>query len=82
MSLGKLVIGTLIAGIPEQIDNNKIGILVNPQNLEELKQAIIRLASDSLLLQKFSLEAKKKFDNFYEKSISVPKYHNLYKLIL
>ncbi|NQU34606.1 MAG: glycosyltransferase family 4 protein [Bacteroidetes bacterium] len=82
MSLGKPVIGTDIAGIPEQIENNKTGIVVKPKNPEELKQAIVRLASDSLLLQQFSLEAKKKFDSLYEKSISVKKYHNLYKSIL
>lgn len=82
MSLGKPVIGTNIAGIPEQIDNNKTGIVVKPQNQEELKQAIVRLASDSLLLQQFSIEAKMKFDSLFEKSISIQKYHNLYKSIL
>lgn len=82
MSLGKPVIGTNIAGIPEQIDNNKTGILVKSQNPEELKQAILRLASDPSLVQQFSMEAKNKFNNFYEKSISIQKYHNLYKSIL
>lgn len=82
MSLGKPVIGTEIAGIPEQIDNNKTGFVVAPQNPEELKQAIIRLASDSSLIQQFSIEAKKKFDSSFEKSISIKKYHKLYKSIL
>jgi glycosyltransferase involved in cell wall biosynthesis len=82
MSLGKPVIGTDISGIPEQIENNKTGIVVEPQNPEELRNAIIRLASDSILIQQFSLEAKKKFDALYEKSISIQKYYNLYKSIL
>ncbi len=82
MSLGKPVIGTDIAGIPEQVENNKTGLVVKPQNPQELKQAIVRLASDSLLLQQFSIEAKKKFDTLFEKTISVKKYHNLYKSIL
>jgi len=82
MSLGKPVIGTSIAGIPEQIENNKTGLIVKPQNPEELKQAIIRLALDSNLLQQFSTAAIKKFDSSFEKSISVQKYINLYKSIL
>jgi glycosyltransferase involved in cell wall biosynthesis len=82
MSLGKPVIGTKIAGIPEQIDNNKTGIVVKPQNPEELKQAIITLSLDSDLRQQFSIEAKRKFDSLFEKSISIQKYCNLYKSIL
>ena len=82
MSLGKPVIGTNIAGIPEQIENNKTGFIVQPQNPEELKQAIIRLSSDPSLFQQLSIEAKIKFDSLYEKSISVQKYRNLYKSIL
>jgi len=82
MSLGKPVIGTDIAGIPEQIENNKTGFVVKPQNPEELKQAIIRLASDASLIEQFSMEAKKKFDSSFEKSISIQKYHNLYKSML
>lgn len=82
MSLGKPVIGTNIAGIPEQIGNSKTGYVVKPQNPEELKQAIIKLSSNPLLLQKFSMEAKMKFDVFFEKTISIQKYHNLYKSII
>jgi glycosyltransferase involved in cell wall biosynthesis len=82
MSLGKPVVGTEIGGIPEQIENNKTGILVKPQNSEELKSAIIRLASDSSLMHKFSFEAKKKFESLFEKSISIQKYHDLYKSLL
>jgi glycosyltransferase involved in cell wall biosynthesis len=82
MSLGKPVIGTNIGGIPEQIENNKTGIVVKPQNSDELKNAIIKLSSDLSVLQQFSVEAQKKFDALYEYSISVNKYHNLYKLIL
>jgi glycosyltransferase involved in cell wall biosynthesis len=82
MSLGKPVIGTNIAGIPEQIENNKTGIVVKSQNPEELKQAILRFASDPSLIQQFSIAAKIKFDSLFEKTISIQKYYNLYKSIL
>lgn len=41
------MISTHITGIHEQIDNNKNGLGMKPQDPEELKQAIIRLASYS-----------------------------------
>lgn len=82
MSLGKPVIGTDIAGIPEQIDDDKTGFVVASKNPNELKNAIIRLASNSFLMQQFSTEAKKKYYTSYEKSISIRKYINLYKSIL
>lgn len=82
MSLGKPVIGTNIAGIPEQIENSKTGIIVPPKSSEELKNAIMKLSTDSSLIQKFSTEAKTKFDQLFEKSISIQKYHNLYNSIL
>ena len=82
MSLGKPVIGTDIAGIPEQIVHLKTGIVVKPQNSEELKQAIIKLTSDLSLIQQFSVEAQKRFDALFEKSISIKKYHYLYKSLL
>lgn len=82
MSFGKPVIGTEIAGIPEQIENNKTGIIVKPRNSEELKLAIMRLTTDPLLMEKFSIEAKKRFDTLFEMSISIKKYNNLYKSLL
>ena len=81
MSLGKPVIGTKIAGIPEQIEDNKTGFLVQPKNPEELKNAIIKLLSNPSLIQQFSIEAKIKFDKLYEKSISIKKYIKLYRLL-
>jgi len=82
MSLGKPVIATEIAGIPEQIENNNTGIIVKPRNAFELKLAIMKLVSNPSLIQQFSINAKKRFDTYYEESISVRKYLDLYKSII
>jgi glycosyltransferase involved in cell wall biosynthesis len=47
MFAGKPIIGSNIGGIPEQIEHNKTGILVPPDDPEALAEAIIQLASDS-----------------------------------
>ncbi len=82
MSLGKPVIGTEIAGMPEQIENNKTGFVVKPKSSDELVQAIVKLTSNPELIRQFSIEAKHKFENSYEKHISIKKYHNLYKSLI
>jgi glycosyltransferase involved in cell wall biosynthesis len=42
MACGKLVIGSKVAGIPEQIKDRKTGFLVNPGNVRQLTKAIIK----------------------------------------
>lgn len=46
-ALGKPVIGTKVGGVPETFINGKTGILINPENPEELAIAIETLASDA-----------------------------------
>ena len=81
MSLGKVVIGTKIAGIPEQIVDFKTGLIIKPNDSEELKEAILKLATDPGLIQQLSIESLSRFDTLYEKSIAVKKYQSLYKSI-
>jgi len=82
MSMGKPVIGTEIAGIPEQIINMETGIIIKPKNCEELKNAILFMVSNPNLVKKFSMEANKRFNTMFEKSISVKKYQELYYSLL
>lgn len=78
MSMGKPVIGTEIAGIPEQIDNNVNGYVVAPKNTEEMILAIKNLM-DMDQIQRFSDKAKQKYNANYTVSVSVKKYMSVYK---
>jgi len=82
MSLGKPVIGTKIAGMLEQIDNNETGFIVEPKRPDELKQSILKLISNPKQIHEFSIRAKKKFENLYKTQLSVNKYLNLYKSLI
>lgn len=46
MAAGKPVIASRIGGIPETVEDGITGVLVAPGNVEELAEAIIRLARD------------------------------------
>lgn len=78
MSMGKPVIGTEIAGIPEQIDNNVNGYVVAPKDTEEMILAIKNLM-DMNQIQRFSDKAKQKYNANYTVSVSLKKYMSVYK---
>jgi glycosyltransferase involved in cell wall biosynthesis len=58
MALGVPCISTYIAGIPELIDNDHDGILVPAGSVDDLTKAIVRLARDPALRQRFAEAAR------------------------
>ena len=80
MSMGKPTIGTHVAGIPEQINNNVNGYIVKPKDEHDLSLAIQKLMNFKTI-NLFSLKAKEKFATNYTVNISVKKYIDLYKSI-
>ncbi|HEX6494687.1 MAG TPA: glycosyltransferase family 4 protein, partial [Acidobacteriaceae bacterium] len=58
MALGVPCISTYIAGIPELIDHDHDGILVPAGSVSELTKAILRLARDSALRERFAEAAR------------------------
>jgi glycosyltransferase involved in cell wall biosynthesis len=53
MSFGKPVIASKVGGIPEVVEDKKCGLLVTPNNPEELAEAITQLIRAPLLRQKY-----------------------------
>jgi glycosyltransferase involved in cell wall biosynthesis len=62
MVLGKPVIGTLVAGIPEQIENQVSGLLVEPNNPLELAKAMCASMEDEFT-SNCGVNAKAKYFN-------------------
>ena len=78
MSLGKPVIGTKIAGIPEQIDHHKNGCLVKPKDSDALYESIIHLMNKDVR-ETYGIQSKHKYNENYKVEISINKYMQLYK---
>ena len=78
MSLGKPVIGTKIAGIPEQIDHHKNGCLVNPKDSNALFESIVHMMNKNVR-DSYGVQSKHKYNENYKVEISVNKYIQLYK---
>ena len=60
MLLGKPVIGSDIGGIPEQIEHNKTGLLIAPDNPDALAAAVLRLARDPAKRESLGAAARKR----------------------
>lgn len=77
MGMGKPVVGTNIAGIPEQIDHNVNGFCVPAKNSIELARAI-ELLNNCDKVKAFGLNAKQKYLNEYTAMVSVNRYFSIY----
>ena len=62
-SIGKMHIGTRVGGIPEFIEDGVIGKLIDPENPEQLAEAISYLLNNPGEYQRMGMNAKKKYDN-------------------
>jgi|SRR5690554_1834965 len=73
------VISTYHAGIPEAIDNNVNGVLVEEKSNEQLKQAILSVITDDSFRNKLKEQAFIKATNSFSIQQMYSKYYELYK---
>lgn len=82
MGQGVPVIGTSVAGIPEQIDDHETGLLIAPGDVDALANAMVELSSEKNLYERCKKQAKQKFNENYTAEISVGNYIKLYHSML
>lgn len=79
MALGKPVISTKIAGIPEQIIHDNTGLLVDPGNTTQLALAIYQLTINSAKRNMFALNSVKRFNSHFSSQMAISRYSKLYE---
>lgn len=67
LAIGKPIIGSNIAGIPELVQNNVNGFTFEYNNIEELKQKMQILFNDNMLVENFSKKSKQIGKELYSK---------------
>ena len=82
MSLGIPVIGTNVAGIPEEIENEKTGLIVSPGDSQTLQNAILKLLSDNNLRKNMGIEARKKFQQSFTLDKMISNYISIYNSLI
>jgi len=79
MAMQKPVVCSKIDAIPEAVDDGREGILVRPGEVQELKEAILRLYLDPKLRQRMGVKGRKRvFDQFSYRACQA-KYETLFR---
>jgi glycosyltransferase involved in cell wall biosynthesis len=79
MASGLAIVASNVGGIPELIQNNKNGILVEKSCVSDLSDALDRLADESLRMF-YGINARQDFVKKFKSEIMTKKLYNLYKL--
>ena len=84
MALGVPVVGTRVSGIPELVEHEVTGMLVDASNPQEFAQTLKRIVTDQALRQRIIPAARERisqvFDNKQLIEVLVALYRNLTKL--
>ena len=78
-SFGRTVIATNVGGIPEVVENNKTGYLIEPENPHRLAESIIKLLQNQETLIELSTNAYKKSQSVYSVNNMVKEITEFYK---
>ena len=81
MACGKAIVATKVGGIPELIEENKIGILVNSESPKELAQAIVFLLKHPKLAQRLGGKGRTIVEEYRWDKV-IDKYTEAYNSIL
>ncbi len=79
MSLGKPVIGTDLAGIPEQIENGVNGFVVPPRDVNALSEAMLILIKDRNKCNKMGGKSLERFNRLFSYDKVISNYISFYK---
>jgi glycosyltransferase involved in cell wall biosynthesis len=82
MAMGKPVVATAVAGVPEQVVDGETGFLVPPNNAVDLANALRAVAAHGALRARMGEQAKERYDRRFTAEIAVNRYLELYDELL
>lgn len=81
-AMGKAVVATRIGGIPEVVDDNVTGMLVEPENPRALAAAVIKLLKNEKLRKSMGEAGRKLVEREYSTERMVERMHDLYNRLV
>lgn len=82
MSLGKPVIGTRVAGIPEQIRDGYNGYVVEPKDSAGLCRAMRAIVTDPVRRTEMGRQSREVFQTNFRREVVITRYIELYRSVL
>jgi glycosyltransferase involved in cell wall biosynthesis len=80
LSLGKPIIGNNVGGIGEQLDFGRVGLVIEPYCITELKLAIETLLKNKNMRDNLSVKAQQHYQGQYTRQTVIEKYFRMYDL--
>jgi glycosyltransferase involved in cell wall biosynthesis len=81
MSYGKAVISTKVGGIPEIVRNNENGLLINPGDLEAIKQSLNFFLENPRKIKEYGNISEQKVQKYLPHSV-LKELEEIYKSVL
>lgn len=82
MALGKPVVASRLAGIPEEVEDGRTGLLAAPGDARGLADALSRLTEDAALRSSLGAEGLARFQERFEIGLMAGRYRGLYAGLL
>jgi glycosyltransferase involved in cell wall biosynthesis len=82
MACGLPVVSFDVGGVPDMVRNGETGLLVAPENVAELRDAIQALCSDDEMRQRLSLQCRATVENEYASAIQANRYNVIYQELI
>jgi glycosyltransferase involved in cell wall biosynthesis len=82
MALGKPVLSTRLAGIPDEVEDGKTGLLSEPGDAKGLAENLGRLIKDPALRRSLGAAGRARFLERFDAAISARRYSELYARLL
>ncbi|MBI5186600.1 MAG: glycosyltransferase family 4 protein [Nitrospinae bacterium] len=81
MACGKPIVATNVGGIPDLVENNKTGILLEPGDIEGFKRAFEKLLDDEKLARDLGENARRKITRQFSSDFMVEEIAGIYELL-
>jgi glycosyltransferase involved in cell wall biosynthesis len=81
MSHSKPIIATAVGGIPDFVSDD-VGILVQPNDVDALANAMTRLAADEELRGRMGLAARRKYEELFSPKVVLPMLVDFYERVI
>jgi glycosyltransferase involved in cell wall biosynthesis len=81
MSHAKPIIATAVGGVPDVV-SEEVGVLVPPNNVKELADAMSRMAGDAELRHRMGVAARKKYEQLFTPHVVLPLLVDFYERMI
>jgi glycosyltransferase involved in cell wall biosynthesis len=78
MAAGKAIVGFRHGGVCEMVEDGITGLLCDPCDIEQMKEAITRLVTSPTLARTMGLAGRKRLDTLFTRSAFIKRFSDLY----